>query len=200
MFANDLMKKKMDYKTCLQIFKITDITFLPIAAMKLVLAPKEERNPVYRELLKANNFDVSKDWFQEIYEGELSEGKRKGQHFTPSGIHLLLSKLVEQPEKQCQSVHEPTAGTGSLIIGDWWNEISKKMPWDVFPTQRTYTVWELSDRAVPLLLINLSIRGINAIVYHGDVLEQTIIAKYAVVNKQNDSLGFSDIEVYNDVS
>lgn len=183
----------MNYNTCLKIFKISDITFLPIAAMELALGSKEERNRVYRELLEANDFDVSKDWFQEIYEGELSEGKRKGQHFTPFGVHLLLSELTDTVEKK--SVHEPTAGTGSLIIGDWWNDVQKKMPWDALPSQRIYNAWELSDRAVPLLLINLSIRGINAVVYHGDVLEQTVVAKYIVMNKQNDALGFSDIEV-----
>lgn len=186
----------MDYNTCLQIFNITDITYLPIAAMNIALSSINERNAVYRKLLKANNYDVSKDWFQEIYEGELSEGKRKGQHFTPSGVHQLLSMLVDTSASlQINDVHEPTAGTGSLIIGDWWNHVSKKMPWDVFPNQRTYTAWELSDRAIPLLLINLSIRGINAIVYHGDVLEQTVRAKYIVFNEQNDSLGFSDIRI-----
>ena len=184
----------MNYNTCLKIFKISDITFLPIAAMELALGSKEERNRVYRKLLEANNFDVSKDWFQRVYESELSEGKRKGQHFTPEGVHILLSELT-LTDKPPRHIHEPTAGTGSLVIGHWWNNISKKLPWEVFPSEMIYTVWELSDRAVPLLLINLSIRGINAVVYHGDVLEQTVVAKYIVINRQNDALGFSDIEV-----
>lgn len=182
----------MDYSTCCEIFGISDITFLPIAAMEIVKAPDERRSKVYRQLLEANKFDVSFDWFQEVYESELSEGKRKGQHFTPEGVHILLSELVENnlPQKH---IHEPTAGTGSLVIGHWWNYVKKRLPWEIFPSQMNYCVWELSDRAIPLLLINLSIRGINATVYHGDVLEQSIKSKYLVINRTNDSLGFSDI-------
>lgn len=184
----------MDYNTCCQIFGINDIIFLPIAAMRVVNSTIEERHKVYRQLLEANNFDVSTDWFQRVYESELSEGKRKGQHFTPEGVHILLSELT-LTDKPPRYIYEPTAGTGSLVIGHWWNNISKKLPWDVFPSEMIYTVWDLSDRAIPLLLINLSIRGINAVVYHGDVLEQTVVAKYIVINRQNDALGFSDIEV-----
>lgn len=184
----------MDYNTCCKIFGISDITFLPIAAMKVVEASADERHKVYRELLKANNFDVSKDWFQAIYEGELSEGKRKGQHFSPEFVYQLLSELVFSGNMNC-STHEPTAGTGGLIIGDWWNNISKMMPWEVYPSQRIYTAWELSDRAIPLLLINLSVRGINATVYHGDVLEQSIKEIYHVINRTNNPIGFSDIVI-----
>ncbi|MBD5362987.1 MAG: N-6 DNA methylase [Bacteroides sp.] len=180
----------MDYKTCCEIFGITDITFLPIAALKVVESSEQERHRIYRLLLEANNYDVSVDWFQSIYEAELSEGKRKGQHFTPSGVHKLVSDLAGPSAK---SVHEPTAGTGSLVIGDWWNCVSQKFPWEVFPSDKHYIVWELSDRALPLLLINLSIRGIMATVYHGDVLEQTIKAKYILINRTDNGLGFSDI-------
>jgi len=180
----------MDYKTCCDIFGISDITFLPIAAMKIVESPYEERVAFYKKLLEANNYDVSKDWFQPIYEAELSEGKRKGQHFTPDGVNYLLSELTGNKEG---SVHEPTAGTGALVIADWWNFVSKQIPWNTYPSQKPYMVWELSDRAVPLLLINLSIRGIMATVYHGDVLEKNIKAKYLIINRTDDALGFSDI-------
>lgn len=160
----------MDYKTCCDIFGITDLTFLPIAAMKVVESSQEERHAVFRKLLEANNYDVSYDWFQPIYEAELSEGKRKGQHFTPTGVNILLSELTGNV---AGTVHEPTAGTGALVIADWWNFMSKRLPWDAHPSQKPYVVCELSDRAVPLLLINLAIRGMMAVVYHGDVLEDS---------------------------
>lgn len=180
----------MTYDTCCDIFGISDITFLPVAAMKIVESPAEERAVIYRKLLEANNYDVSRDWFQQIYESELSEGKRKGQHFTPDSIGYLLSELTGN---KAGSVHEPTAGTGVLVIADWWNFVSRLNPWRAYPSLKTYTVWELSDRALPLLLINLSIRGMMATVYHGDVLENTIKAKYIIINRTNDALGFSDI-------
>ena len=181
----------MDYKTCCKIFGINDITFLPISAQKVVESSPEERHKVYIELLKANNYDMAHDWFQGIYESELSEGKRKGQHFTPDSVNTLVSLIADT--KKAGITHEPTAGTGSLVIADWWRWMSAKLPWEAFPSDKPYVIWELSDRAIPLLLINLSIRGITAIVYHGDVLEQTIKAKYVVVNYSDDSLGFSDI-------
>ena len=180
----------MDYKTCCDIFGISDITFLPIAAMKIIESSPAERSVFYRRLLEANDYDVSRDWFQPIYEAELSEGKRKGQHFTPDGVNLLLSELTGTAEG---SVHEPTAGTGALVIADWWNYVSRRLPWEAFPSRKSYMVWELSDRAVPLLLINLSIRGMMAVVYHGDVLEKTVKAKYMIINRNDDALGFSDI-------
>lgn len=163
---------------------------LPLAAMDVVTGAKDRRDEVYAELLKANDYDVSKDWFQPIYEAELSEGKRKGQHFTPSAVYSLVSQLTGPKEGR---IHEPTAGTGGLIIGDWWEKSMNRLPWECFPSANYVVAWELSDRAVPLLLMNLSVRGIMGEVYHGDVLEQNVIAKYLLVNPSNDALGFSDV-------
>ena len=181
----------MNYKTCCEIFGISDISFLPTAAMRVVASKPEDRAVVYRRLLEANDFDMSRDWFQQVYESELSEGKRKGQHFTPTAVNELLSLLVEGDKPG--NVHEPTAGTGSLVIADWYNHISGQWPWEVSPSHKFYLLWELSDRALPLLLINLSIRGMMATVYHGDVLEQKFKAKYLIINRTDDALGFSDI-------
>lgn len=184
----------MDYKTCCDIFNIQDITFLPVAAHKLIEGSIEDRHKVYLELLKANNFDVSKDWFQPIYEAELSEGKRKGQHFTPNSVNNLVNALADH-SKRGEWIHEPTAGTGSLVIANWWNSISVQMPWEVKPSNKFYGLWELSDRALPLLLINLSIRGMNAEVFHGDVLEKKVMCHYIIVNYFDDPLAFSDIVI-----
>lgn len=158
--------------------------------MEIITGPIELRNEVYRGLLRVNHYDVSRDWFQSIYEAELSEGKRKGQHFTPVEVYSLVSQLTGPSAGR---VHEPTAGTGGLIIGDWWEKTRVQLPWRALPSQNYYSACELSDRAVPLLLLNLSIRGIMGEVYHGDVLEKTIFAKYLVINRDNNPLGFSDI-------
>lgn len=163
---------------------------LPIKAMKIITGPVELRNEVYRKLLRVNHYDVSRDWFQPIYEAELSEGKRKGQHFTPVEVYSLVSQLTGP---SAGSVHEPTAGTGGLIIGDWWCKCSSVNPWSWKPKEHPYVAWELSDRAVPLLLLNLSVRGIHALVYHGDTLEKTVFAKYYIDNISNDPLAFSEV-------
>lgn len=136
-----------------------------------------------------NDYDMSYDWFQGLYENELSERKQKKQDFTPNSLGILCSKLTSQ----AGPIHEPTAGNGSMIIADWWQRCHNKIPWEHFPSQNMVTCWELSARSIPILLLNLSIRGIMGYVYHGDVLEKSIKMKYILLNRKDDTLGFSDI-------
>ena len=55
------------------------------------------------------------------------------------------------------------------------------------------TCWELSDRAIPLLLLNMSIRGMMGYVYHGDVLENRVVQRYILLNETDDALAFSKV-------
>ena len=136
-----------------------------------------------------NNYDMSYDWFQELYENELSERKQKKQDFTPNALGVICSELTTQKG----SIHEPTAGNGSMIIADWWQRCRALLPWEHFPSEHMVTCWELSSRSIPILLFNLSIRGIMGYVYHGDVLENCVKQKYILLNTTDDSLGFSEI-------
>jgi len=190
------------------LFSIEDLNDLPGAVMNLIEGDIDVRNKVYKELIQKNNGDMSFDWFQEIYEGELSERKQKKQDFTPNSLGILCSELTGQTG----SIHEPTAGNGSMIIADWWQRCSKKIPWEHFPSQNMVTCWELSARSIPILLLNLSIRGMMGYVYHGDVLTKEIKQKYILLNRKDDTLAFSEIikdtenkliikkEIYNDDS
>lgn len=190
------------------LFSIEDLNDLPGAVMNLIEGDIDVRNKVYKELIQKNNGDMSFDWFQEIYEGELSERKQKKQDFTPNSLGILCSELTGQTG----SIHEPTAGNCSMIIADWWQRCSKKIPWEHFPSQNMVTCWELSTRSIPILLLNLSIRGMMGYVYHGDVLTKEIKQKYILLNRKDDTLAFSEIikdtenkliikkEIYNDDS
>nr|DAG03079.1 MAG TPA: type I restriction-modification system methyltransferase [Siphoviridae sp. cttma3] len=169
---------------------IEDLNDLPSAIMNLIEGDIDVRNKVYKELIQKNNGDMSFDWFQEIYESELSERKQKKQDFTPNSLGILCSGLIGQA---VGSIHEPTAGNGSMIIADWWQRCSKKIPWEHFPSQNMVTCWELSARSIPILLLNLSIRGIMGYVYHGDVLTKEVKQKYILLNRQDDTLAFSEI-------
>lgn len=173
----------------LSAFSISDLMELPKAVMDLLEGDKERRDAKYRELLEMNNWDLSKDWFQQMYEEEFAQRKKNKQDFTPPEVCALVSMLTDQKG----AVHEPTAGTGGLIIADWWHRCKKRLPWEHFPSQHMVTLWEISDRAIPLLLLNLSIRGIMGYVYHGDVLEQTVKQKYILLNRRDDALAFSDV-------
>ena len=171
------------------LFGIEDLKDLPNAVINLLEEDIDARNEVYKELIRKNNGDMSYDWFQEIYETELSELKQKKQDFTPNILGVLCSKLTSQSG----SIHEPTAGNGSMIIADWWQRCKQKMPWEHFPSQNMVTCWELSARSIPILLLNLSIRGIMGYVYHGDVLTREVKQKYILLNRKNDALAFSEV-------
>lgn len=173
----------------LSIFSIDDLKDLPQAVMNLLEGDRSTRDEVYKTLIQLNENDLSYDWFQSMYEQELSERKQKKQDFTPNELGKLCSMLTGQSG----SIHEPTAGNGSMIIADWWERCRKFLPWEHFPSQHMVTCWELSARAIPLLLLNLSIRGIMGYVYHGDVLEKTVKQKYILLNRTDDTLGFSDV-------
>ena len=171
------------------LFGIEGLKDLPSAVMNLLDGDIDARNEVYKELIRKNNGDMSHDWFQEIYETELSERKQKKQDFTPNILGVLCSNITSQSG----SIHEPTAGNGSMIISDWWERCRKKIPWEHFPSQNMVTCWELSARSIPILLLNLSIRGMMGYVYHGDVLTKEVKQKYILLNRQDDTLAFSEI-------
>lgn len=180
----------MTDKDIFRIFEITDILSLPTAIMTIIEGDVLKRNYIYQELLKVNNNDVSRDWFQNLYESELAERNQKKQDFTPLEVGILASKLTGIPKG---IIHEPTAGNGGMIISDWWGRCLSVFPLQYKPVDNLVSCWELSERSIPILLLNLSIRGIMGEVIHGDVLEKKIINRYVLINENNDLLAFSKI-------
>lgn len=179
----------MKIEDLFSLFQIEDLKDLPIAVMTLIEGDRDKRDKVYKKLISLNDYDLSHDWFQPLYESELSERKQKKQDFTPYELGVLCSSLTNQEG----TLHEPTAGNGGMIIADWWQRCRKFLPWEHFPSEHMVTCWELSSRSIPILLLNLSIRGIMGYVYHGDVLEGTVKQKYILLNRQDDTLAFSDV-------
>lgn len=178
----------------LTIFDIKDIRLLPEAIMFVLMGDVEKRDCIYRQLLHLNNYDLSYDWFQQLYEEEMSQRKEKKQDFTPQVLGTIASMICGDNQR---STYEPTAGNGSMLISDWYNKLSKCYPWDFLPSMNQIECWELSDRSIPILLLNLSIRGIMGVVYHGDVLEMSIKQKYILLNRHDDALAFSEIHKVN---
>ena len=175
----------------MEIFQLEDILDLPEKLTTILDGDIEKRNEIYRLLIEANNYDVSYDWFQETYEEEFAQRAKGKQDFTPNTVSLIASKLTGQKEG---FIYEPTAGNGGMIITDWWQRcLNSAYPLLHFPSENIVVCWELSNRSLPLLLFNLSIRGMMGYVFHGNVLSQEFKMKYILVNKKNDTLGFSDI-------
>ena len=181
----------MNKTECMQFFGVNDIMNLPKAVEAVIQRPLDERNEIYREFLRLNDYDMGRDWFQRVYEEEFSQRKNQGQDFTPIEATELCAMLAGV--ETAHSVHEPTAGTGQMIISAWWTWARKRIPWEAFPSLFPVTVWEILDRTIPFLLFNLSIRGIMGYVYHGDTLENTVKQKYILLNRTDDVLGFSEI-------
>ena len=182
-------------KDILNMFGIDDIIDLPEAVMRLIEGDSEKRTEVYKEMLELADFDLSYDWFQQIYEDELSQRRQKKQDFTPNSIGVIAAKICGLQQR---SVYEPTAGNGSMLIADWNAKMQQQLPWQFFPSKNIFECWELSDRSIPILLFNLSIRGMMGVVYHGDVLERKIKQKYILLNRKDDALAFSEIHKVND--
>lgn len=174
-----------------QIFNIDDLHDLPLAVTKVIQGDQEARDKIYFQLMDKFNYDFSYDWFQKSYEDELAQRKQNKQDFTPNMVGKLASALTGHPEGK---IYEPTAGNGSMIITDWWNRCQKETwPGLYQPSKNMVYCCELSARSIPILLLNLSIRGIMGYVYHGDVLEQKLKMKYILLNRNDNPFGFSEI-------
>ncbi|MBE1727415.1 N-6 DNA methylase [Lactobacillus plantarum] len=151
---------------------------------------KLEREHVFREFLKVST-DVSFDWFHEYFEDEQADRKNKKQDFTPPSVAKLLVEIIGTTN----NTFEPTAGTGGITITKWWQDCLAESPLTYLPSEHLYYCEEMSDRAVPFLLFNLAIRGMNAIVWHGDSLERTCRGIFFLENTKDDFMAFSDVNV-----
>ena len=122
----------MNDKALYELFGAREIMDLPAAVYKTLFADIRERDEIYRRLLELYNYDITYDWFQDLYEIEYAQRKKK-QDFTPHSVTEIVSQIALEG-KEC-TIHEPTAGTGGLIISAWWETIKNKIPWEIFPSK-----------------------------------------------------------------
>lgn len=172
------------------IFGVDEAFKLPDAMMKLVF-DKEQREKAMLRYLDEYTRDLSYDGFHEYYQQEQAERKSKKQDFTPDSISQVLSQIVGAGN----STYEPSAGTGGIIIKKWHYDRIQETPFTYLPSKYLYFAEELSDKALPFLLFNLAIRGMNAVVVHGDTLTREAKGVFFVQNTDDNYLGFSDINV-----
>lgn len=175
-------------ETICRILGVDEPYQVPQRVMEAVMS--DERDRVYDEFLTAFGYDVTRDWFHEFYEDENAERKKNKQDFTPPSLSRLASELVGYG---AGLVYEPSAGTGGMLIARWDAERKRHHPFDYRPSMQWFVAEDMSDRAIPFLLLNLSIRGINANVLHIDTLTRRCKAVYLVQNARDDMLVFSDV-------
>lgn len=167
----------------------------PERVMEILLGDKQKRMEVFQKFNKAFNYDFRFDWFHEYFEDEHADRKEKKQDFTPQSVADLLTALCGHKENT--TYYEPCAGTGGIVITDWWKTV-REHPIALLtyrPSKYFFHVEELSDRAIPFLLLNLMIRGMNAIVVHGDVLSRECKGIFFVVNESDVYTDYSSLNV-----
>lgn len=183
------MKSKFTLQTVNSLLNINESFKVPDRLMEILFS-KEERELVFKNFLKIDT-DLSFDWFHQYFEEEQAERKTNKQDFTPESVATIMSRLVGLTP----DYFETAAGTGGIAITNWWRNCIKESPLTYFPHEHFAYLEELSDRAVPFLLFNLAIRGMNAIVIHGDSLERTSKGVFLIENSMDDMLKFSDINI-----
>ena len=163
---------------------------------------KTQRENIFKKFLNIST-DLSFDWFHEYFEDEQAERKSKKQDFTPDSIATLLNKLTSNTTGY---YYEPTAGTGGILITRWWQDClndpvgtknNTNIPGISFftydPRKYWYQVEELSDRAVPFLIFNMAIRGMNGVAIQCDSLSREAKEAYFIRNDTDNALAFSEV-------
>lgn len=198
---------KFDVKTVNDLLGIDDAFKAPGRLME-VLLKREEREKLFRNFLKIDT-NLEYDWFHEYFETEQAERKSKKQDFTPNTVAKLANSIVSEPGQT--DYYEMAAGTGGMMIARWaynvkedpafTGKIKSTMADDILtssiftysPRTYWYHLEELSDRAIPFLLFNAAIRGINAVIIQCDSLDRKAKRAFYVKNDSDNFLAFSDI-------
>lgn len=192
---------QFDVNTVNKILNIDDAYKAPDTLLALML-DKTQRENIFKKFLNIST-DLSFDWFHEYFEDEQAERKSKKQDFTPDSIATLLNKLTSNTTGY---YYEPTAGTGGILITRWWQDClndpvgtknNTNIPGISFftydPRKYWYQVEELSDRAVPFLIFNMAIRGMNGVAIQCDSLSREAKEAYFIRNDTDNALAFSEV-------
>lgn len=155
---------------------------------------KEERQAFYKRLLDVRPL-LSTDTFKEYFEAYSAERKSNQQDFTPDSVAKLVSILTTGDKQGDFNAYDPTAGTGTLLIAKWHHDRLVTGIGKYRPHNFLYCGEELSDIAIPYLIHNLALRGMNAVILHGDSLERRYKQIYFIQNSQDDHMRFSDVNL-----
>lgn len=155
-----------------------------------ILFDKNKREVLFKLFLE-NESDLSYDFFQTYFENEHSDRKEKKQDFTPNAISEVISRIIGATGETL----DVTSGTGGITIKKWIEDKKTVEESKYKPSMFFYHCEELSDRAIPFLLFNMMIRGMNVTILHGDVLTREVKQIYFVQNSNDKALEFSSLNV-----
>lgn len=147
-----------------QILQITESFQMPERLMSILMS--KDKDAVFDRFMALES-DLSFDWFTDYFQEEHSNRTAMMQDYTPKELTGLLPEL----SNDFASVLDVCAGIGGLSIGAW------RLNPNAF-----FVCEELSERSLPLLLFNLSIRNVNGYVINKDVLTGDAMAIYRLQN------------------
>ena len=150
---------------------------------------KEKREKFFHDILEIHK-DMSVDFFRNYFMTSAAVSTR-GQHYTPDELGVLIARLIGGKG----AADLTGAGTGTLIIQKWNEDMMKTSPFKYRPCDYFYNAMELDDTAVLFLINAFAIRGMNGIIIHGDSLEMSVKQVYFIQNVKDDFLGFSDVNI-----
>ena len=187
----------MDKTTIFDLLEVGDMWQASEELMQ-ALMNKNRREVLFREFLSVDK-DLGCDWFAKMYNDEMGEKTNKKQYFTPPSVASLLTCLLSN-DNNIGTNFDTGAGTGALTIAKWDRDRRATSPLIYRPSHYWYVCEELKNesqpsRALPFLLFNFLIRGMNGIVISGDALERKISQIYFIQNDKDDFLGFSSLNV-----
>lgn len=175
-----------------ELIGVDDSWKAPRRLMDIILNQSDRTN-LFKNFLKYET-DISYDWFHMYFQDEAADRKKKKQDFTPRSISEIMNRLTINDKSD--NYFESAAGTGGIVISHYYQECLKQLPWDYKPSNHYHTLEELSDRAVPFLLFNLAIRGMNATLIQIDSLSrENCKGVFFIQNIENDVLSFSNVNV-----
>ena len=154
----------MDSSFINQTLEITESFQMPEKLMS-ILTNENQKNETFDKFMNLGE-SLDHDWFTEYFEEEHSNKSKMAQDFTPSSV----TKMIGEMAGNFESCSDIASGSGGITIGLWQKNKDAR-----------YNCYELSERAVPLLIFNLAIRNINASVTRIDILSGEIFEHYEII-------------------
>lgn len=175
-----------------------------------ILFDKDKREQLFRQFLTYET-DVSYDWFNLYYSQEMTRiSKKHKSYYSPPALGKLAKQLVDVARTDSNvkatkrnlmaTNYDIGAGTGQLSVASWNGNRRKHSPFSYRPSMYFYVAEELKEqgkpsRALPFLLFNYLIRGMDGIVIAGDSLTRSISEVYFIQQPDDNHLGFSSLNV-----
>lgn len=155
------MEKKMNRQEIEKIFEIKESWELPQKAMEML---ENDSGKLFRKIMETNP-DLKDDLFRDYYQNTQGDREKLKQDFTPGCLGQVISEMAGR----AKSIADICAGTGTLTIKMWQKN-----------TDAFYHAEEMARSAIPLLLVNLAIRNMDAEVINGNSLTGDVFEIYRI--------------------